>query len=588
MFAAPDGTIHLRTADHIGQPTSQAVAFPNETAKERVSGMIRVRDAFAKLRRAQISETATDQQIENLRNRLNNLYDGFVKSYGPINSDANKRLFRDDPTWPQISALEQSFDKGLSAAMAKKTGEKARAATAEKAAIFTRRTQQPYRRPTSASSAKDALATVLNDYGRINLEAMSQLYGKPVDAIVDELGPLVFKTPTGAYETADQYLSGNVKQKLAEAERAAEQDPEYRRNVNALRDVIPADIEAIDIDVKPGAPWLPANHVEDFVSHIGQGAVKPRAFYSAANAKWAITVPQVTPAAQVQWGTDRAGVDTVLSAALNGQTITIHDRTTDGKSVVNQPATDAANEKVERVKSEWRKWLWQDDKRRDELARLYNDTFNTDVVQQFDGSHLTLPGKVGDDIIELRPSQKNFIWRTLQSGTALADHTVGAGKTFAAIASVMEKRRTGQARKPMLVVPNHLVGQWAADFVRLYPGAKVLAATKQDFEKDRRKRLFARIATGDWDAVIVAHSSFGRIGIDPNYEAQFIQQQMDDLEASLAEVRRETGQKSRNVAQLTKWRDNLKAKMERLLDSGRKDDGPARSAIGGSRCRAGP
>ncbi|MGN7710765.1 PLxRFG domain-containing protein [Agrobacterium radiobacter] len=573
MFAAPDGSIHLRTADHIGQPTSQAVAFPNETAKERVSGMIRVRDAFAKLRRAQISETASDQQIENLRNRLNNLYDGFVKSHGPINSDANKRLFRDDPTWPQISALEQSFDKGLSAAMAKKTGEKARAPSAEKAAIFSRRTQQPYRRPTSATSAKDALATVLNDYGRINLEAMSQLYGKPVDAIVDELGPLVYRTPTGAYETADQYLSGNVKQKLAEAERAAEQDPEYRRNVNALRDVIPADIEAIDIDVKPGAPWLPANHVEDFVSHIGQSAVKPRAFYSAANAKWVITVPQVTPAAQVQWGTDRAGVDTVLSAVLNGQTITIHDRTTDGKSVVNQAATDAANEKAERVKAEWRKWLWQDDKRRDELARLYNDTFNTDVIQQFDGSHLTLPGKVGDDIIELRPSQKNFIWRTLQSGTALADHTVGAGKTFAAIASVMEKRRTGQARKPMLVVPNHLVGQWAADFVRLYPGAKVLAATKQDFEKDRRKRLFARIATGDWDAVIVAHSSFGRIGIDPNYEAKFVQQQMDDLEASLAEVRRETGAKSRNVAQLTKWRDNLKAKMERLLDSGRKDDG---------------
>ena len=573
MFAAPDGSIHLRTADHIGQPTSQAVAFPNETAKERVSGMLRIRDAFAKLRRAQISETAPDQQIENLRKRLNSLYDGFVKAHGPVNSDANKRLFRDDPTWPQISALEQSFDKGLSAPMAKKTGEKARAPSAEKAAIFSRRTQQPYRRPTSATSAKDALATVLNDYGRINLEAMSQLYGKSVDAIVDELGPLVYRTPTGAYETADQYLSGNVKQKLAEAERAAEQDTEFKRNVNALRDVIPADIEAIDIDVKPGSPWLPASHVEDFVSHIAQGAAKPRAFYSVANAKWDVTVPQVTPAAQTQWGTDRAGVGTILSAVLNGQTVTIHDRTTDGKSVVNQAATDAANEKAERVKAEWRKWLWQDDKRRDELARLYNDTFNTDVIQQFDGSHLTLPGKVGDDIIELRPSQKNFIWRTLQSGTALADHTVGAGKTFAAIASIMEKRRTGQARKPMLAVPNHLVGQWAADFVRLYPGAKVLAATKQDFEKDRRKRLFARIATGDWDAVIVAHSSFGRIGIDPNYEAKFIQQQMDDLEASLAEVRRETGAKSRNVAQLTKWRDNLKAKMERLLDSGRKDDG---------------
>jgi len=573
MFSAPDGSIHLRTPDHIGQPTSKAVDFANETAKERVAGMVRVRDAFAKLRRAQISDTASDQQIDNLRKRLNTFYDAFVNKHGPINSDANKRLFRDDPTWPQISALEQSFDKGLSAALAKKTGEKPRAPTATKAAIFTRRTQQPYKRPTSASSAKDALATVLNDYGRVNLAAMSDLYGKSQEATVEELGALIFKTPSGAYETADQYLSGNVKQKLAEAERAAEQDPEYRRNVNALRDVVPADIEAIDIDVKPGAPWLPANHVEDFIAHIAQGAVKPRAYYSVANAKWDLTVSQVTPAAQTLWGTDRAGVGTVLSAVMNGQTITISDRTSDGKTIIDQPATDAANEKVERVKAEWRKWLWQDDKRRDDLARLYNDTFNTDVIQQFDGAHLTLPGKVGDDIIELRPSQKNFIWRTLQSGTALADHTVGAGKTFAAIASVMEKRRTGQARKPMMVVPNHLVGQWAADFVRLYPGAKVLAATKQDFEKERRKRLFARIATGDWDAVIVAHSSFGRIGVDPNYEAKFIQQQMDDLEASLAEVRRETGQKSRNVAQLTKWRDNLKAKMERLLDSGRKDDG---------------
>ncbi len=573
MFSAPDGSIHLRTPDHIGQPTSKAVDFANETAKERAAGMVRVRDAFAKLRRAQISDTASDQHIDNLRKRLNTFYDAFVNKHGPINSDANKRLFRDDPTWPQISALEQSFDKGLSAALAKKTGEKPRAPTATKAAIFTRRTQQPYKRPTSASSAKDALATVLNDYGRVNLAAMSDLYGQSQEAIVEELGSLIFKTPLGAYETADQYLSGNVKQKLAEAERAAEQDPEYRRNVNALRDVIPADIEAIDIDVKPGAPWLPANHVEDFIAHIAQGAVKPRAYYSVANAKWDLTISQVTPAAQTLWGTDRAGVGTVLSAVMNGQTITISDRTSDGKTIIDQPATDAANEKVERVKAEWRKWLWQDDKRRDDLARLYNDTFNTDVIQQFDGAHLTLPGKVGDDIIELRPSQKNFIWRTLQSGTALADHTVGAGKTFAAIASVMEKRRTGQARKPMMVVPNHLVGQWAADFVRLYPGAKVLAATKQDFEKERRKRLFARIATGDWDAVIVAHSSFGRIGVDPNYEAKFIQQQMDDLEASMAEVRRETGQKSRNVAQLTKWRDNLKAKMERLLDSGRKDDG---------------
>ncbi|MFC3074929.1 PLxRFG domain-containing protein [Shinella pollutisoli] len=575
MFSAPDGTVHVRLPDHIGQSRSEAVAFPNETARERVAGMVRVRDAFAKLRRAQIDERATDGQVENLRKRLNVLYDGFVKKHGPINADVNKRLFRDDPTWPQISALEHSFDKGVSATMAKKTGETAKPPSAGKSAIFTRRTQQPYRRPTSAASAKDALATVLNDHGRVNLDAMSALYGKPVEAIIDELGPLLFRTPAGAYETADHYLSRNVKAKLAEAERAAERDPAFRRNVAALRDVIPADIEAVDIDVKPGAPWLPARHVADFITHIAGSASSAgsKAVYSRANARWEIDVPSVSAAAATMYGTDRAGVGTVLSAVLNGQQITVHDRTSDGKSVVNQAATDAANEKAERVKAEWRRWLWADDTRRAELARLYNDTFNTDVERTYDGSHLTFPGKVGDDIIAFRPHQKNFVWRTLQSGTALADHTVGAGKTFAAIASAMEKRRIGQARKPMFVVPNHLVGQWAADFVRLYPGAKILAATKADFEKDRRKLLFARIATGDWDAVIVAHSSFGRIGMSPEYEARFIAAQMDDLEASIDELRRETGQRSRNVAQLTKWRDNLKAKMERLLDAGKKDDG---------------
>ncbi|KQV27850.1 hypothetical protein ASC97_05660 [Rhizobium sp. Root1203] len=573
MFAAPDGTIHQRQSDSIGQAQSQPVVFPNDTARERVSGMVRVRDAFARLRRAQIDESTGDQQIENLRKRLNTVYDGFVKKHGPINADANKRLFRDDPTWPQISALEQNFDKGISSGVAKTTGEVARPAAADKAPIFTKRTQQPYRRPTSASSAKDALATVLNDLGRVDLVAMSRLYGKPSSAMVDELGPLLYRTPSGSYETSDAYLSGNVKQKLAEAERAAQTDPDFRRNVNALRDVQPADIEAIDIDVKPGAPWVPAKHIVDFLRHIGQGSVKPKAYYSAANAKWVIDVPSPTAAAQTLWGTDRASVDSILSAVLNGQAITISDRMSDGSTVLNQAKTDAANEKAERVKAEWRRWVWDEDARRDELTRLYNDTFNTDIMRTFDGSHLTLPGKVGDDIISFRPHQKNFVWRSLQSGTALADHTVGAGKTFAAIASAMEKRRIGQARKPMFAVPNHLVGQWAADFVRLYPGAKVLAATKRDFEKDNRKRLFARVATGDWDAVIVAHSSFGKIGMDPNYESRFIQQQMDDLEASIAELRQNTGEKSRNVAQLTKWRDSLKAKMERLLDAGKKDDG---------------
>lgn len=572
MFLSPDGTVHVRAADSLGKAQSTIVDLGNEKAKERVSGMIRIRDAFSRLRRAQIDAATTDAKLINLRKRLNDFYDAFAKKHGPINSDANKRLFRDDPTWPQISALEEGFDRGISAAVAKTTGETARGPSAKKAPIFTKRTQEPYSLPTSATSAKDALATVLADRGRVDLDAMAKLYGKSADAIIKELGPLVYKTPSGAYETADDYLSGNVKQKLAEAQRASETDADYRRNVSALRDVIPADIEPVDIDVKPGAPWLPANHVADFVDLITD-TKGSRAFYSKANAKWVLEGGRPTEAAAAMWGTGRTSVQAVLDAAMNGQTITVRDVMRDGSSVVNQAATDAANEKLERVKAEWKKWLWQDDARREQLGRLYNDTFNTDVLRTFDGSHLSLPGKVGDDIINLRPHQKNFIWRTLQSGTALADHTVGAGKTFALIGSIMEKRRMGQAKKPMLTVPNHLVGQWAADFIKLYPGAKVLAATKKDFEAGNRKRLFARVATGDWDAVIVAHSSFGKIGVSPEFEGKFIQEQLDDLEASIRAVRAATGEKSRNVAQLSKARDNMQAKLQRLLDAGAKDDG---------------
>ncbi len=573
MFLSPDGAVHVRTADVLGKPQSAPAEFRSDTAKERVSGMVRIRDAFAKLRRAQIDEASTDAKLDNLRKRLNDFYDAFTKKHGPINAEANRRLFRDDPTWPQISALEEGFDKGVTANQAKVTGETARLPSARKSPIFTKRTQQPYKRPTSATSAKDALATTLADLGRVDLAAMSRLYGKSEAAIVDELGPLLFKTPAGAYETADHYLSGNVRAKLAQAEDAARDNTEFRRNVAALRDVIPADIEAVDIDVKPGAPWVPAAHIEDFISHIADSRVKPKAYWSGANAKWAIDVPNPSSAADAQWSTERTSVGSVLDAVLNGQTMTIRDRMNDGSSVINQAATDAANEKAERVKAEWRKWLWQDDTRREQLARLYNDTFNTDVIRRFEGSHLSLPGKVSDDIISLRPHQKNFVWRTLQSSTTLADHTVGAGKTFALIAAAMEMRRTGQAKKPMFAVPNHLVGQWAADFVKLYPGAKVLAATKKDFEAENRKRLFARVATGDWDAVIVSHSSFGKIGVDPEFEKAFIEQQIADIEASTIELRRATGEKSRNVAQLTKWRDNLKTKLQRLIDSGAKDVG---------------
>jgi N12 class adenine-specific DNA methylase len=573
IFMAKDGALHTRLPDRLGERQSEPLALKSDTAKDRMAGMVRVRDAFTRLRRAQVDPDANDAQLDNLRKRLNTLYDSFHRKHGPINAAGNKRLFRDDPTWPQISALENDFDQGISLAVAKTTGEAPRAPSAKKAAIFTKRTQQPYSAPTNAATAKDALAQVLNDLGRVDLAAMSRLYGNSADQIVDELGPLLYKTPAGSFETADAYLSGNVKAKLAEVERASAEHPEFRRNVAALKAVIPDDIEAVDIDVKPGAPWLPPKHVEAFIHHIAEVKDGAKAFYSKAQGTWSLDIPRPTPAADAMWATGRAGVGQILSAVLNGKPVQVYDKTSDGGRVLNQAETDAANQKASRIATEWNRWLWEDDARRDELAQLYNDTFNTDVVRRFDGAHLTLPGKVGDDIIDLRQHQKAFVWRTLQTPVSLADHTVGAGKTFALIASAMEKRRTGQAKKPMFAVPNHLVGQWAADFIKLYPGAKVLAASKKDFEAANRKRLFARVATGDWDAVIVAHSQFGLMGVSPQIEEKFISQQLQELEASIAEMRSETGEKSRNVAQMAKQRENLQSKLKNLLDAGRKDDG---------------
>lgn len=578
-FLDAKGALWIRKPDSIGQPQAERLEVSSEKGTDRIAGLVRIRDAFTALRRAQISENVADDRLASLRDDLNRLYDDFVKANGLINADANKRMFRDDPSWPQVAALETDFEKAISPAMAKKTGEKPRPASAKKAAIFRERTQRPYSPPTTATSAKDALVQVLDQLGRVDLGAMSRLYGKTADAIVSELGELLYRTPDGSYETGDAYLTGNVRQKLAAAEAAAEIDPAFRRNVEALRAVIPADIPAVDIDVKAGSPWVPANHVADFVAHIAEreGA---KAVYSRANAKWLLENIRPEPAAQAKWGTDRSSLELNLVAALNGQTVTVYDKTSDGKSEVNQAATEAANEKVQRIKEEWGRWIWTDDARREALARLYNDTFNTDVERVFDGSHLSMPGKVSDSVISFRPHQKNFVWRAMQSSTVLADHTVGAGKTFAAIAAVMEKRRIGQWRKPLLVVPNHLVGQWAADFVKLYPGARVLAATKKDFEADNRKRFFARMATGDWDAIIVSHSSFGRIGVDPEYEAAFIQRQIDDIEVSAKELRAATGKDSRSVAQLNKWRATMEEKLKKLLDSGRKDQGLTFNEIG--------
>lgn len=569
MFIDGD-TVKVRGEDALGAPRAEPITFANDKARARVVGMIKVRDAFSEVRRLQLSKSATEAQIGSARAKLNEAYDRFVRANGPINLDANKRLFRDDPSWPQIAALEDDFDKGVSEAVAARTGEAARKPSARKAAVFSKRTQRPYSPPSSVSTAKDALVASLSETGRISLPLMQSLYGKPAEAILSELGDLAFNDPIRGHVTREEYLSGNVKKKLAEARDAALRDRAFARNVDALQAVQPADIAAIDIRVKPGAHWLPRQTMQDFATHVA-GDEKPELTYNPVSAKWHIRVKASTEAS-AKWATGRASLSEVLEAAANQRTITVRDRIDENTTRVNEAETQLANDKVAAVAEEWQRWVWAEDERREKLARLYNDMFNTDVARDYDGAHLSLPGKVADDVISLRPHQANAIWRVMQSGTALLDHVVGAGKTFTMVGAAMELRRTGLAKKPMFAVPNHLVSQWAADFVKLYPGAQVLATTKADFDKENRKRLFARIATGDWDAVIVAHSSFGKVEVEPSEQAAFIEEQIADLQKSQEIMREAEGKSGRNVKQIENQITLRREKMKKLLDAQAKDD----------------
>lgn len=571
MFISGDGRVMVRGEDVMGERTGEAVEFRSAKAEERVKGMLRLRDNLSRLRQLQLSNTASEAAIEEARVRLNKTYDGFVKSNGPINSQANKLLFRDDPTWPQISALEDSYDRGVSAAVAKTTGEEPRPQSAVKAAIFTKRTQQPYSPPTSANTAKDALVATLAERGRVDMDMMVQLYGKTEEQIANELGDLLFSDPDAGWQTRDQYLSGNVKRKLARAEEAAKTSQAYGRNVEALRAVQPKDIEAVDINVKPGATWIPADTMSAFADHLTEKTGN-KAFYNPLNANWSFPKLEATSSATARFGTSRMSVGQIIEAAAAQKAVQVYDESRDGTRTLNETETQLANDKVKAVKEEWDRWIWSDDARRSSLSRLYNDLFNTDVRREYDGSHLTFPGKISDDIIRLRPHQGNAVWRIVQGGSTLADHVVGAGKTFTLVAAAMELRRLGLSRKPMFVVPNHLVGEWSKDFIKLYPGANVLAATKRDFEKANRKRFFARIATGDWDAVIVAHSSFGKVGMKPETEAEFIREEIADLTSSIDAIEAAEGKKSRNVKQAAERRTKMEEKLKALLDTGNKDD----------------
>lgn len=564
-----NGKLYQRQPDYNGERVDSAIQMEGREL-ERMTGMIGLRDLVRKQLALEKSAASTTEQIEANRADLNKAYDAFVKKNGYLNSPTNKRLFAEDSDAALVQSLEAKYDKGVSEAVAKSTGQKPRQAKASKATIFTKRVQTPVAMVTKASTAKEAMLASLNERGGIDLEFMAGLYGKDADAIVSELGDLVFEDPASGWMPADLYLSGNVKAALAKAKDAAQRDARFQRNVAALMAVQPADINPSDIFVKIGSPWVAVSDYNDFAKATFGGGMTGS--FMPATGNWSVDVKRGSGTENDStFGTTRMGADRIIETLMSNKQVAVYDEYKDAdgntKRILNAEETAAAQGKADALAEAFQEWIWNDNDRRERLSRTYNDTYNTNIKRTYDGSHLTLPG--ANVAIQLRPHQLNWVYRSLVDGKGLADHVVGAGKTFAIIASMMEMRRLGMANKPMIVVPNHLVGQWAKDIMTLYPGANVLAASRKDFQKDRRKLLFSRIATGDWDMVVVAHSSFGRIPVPPETEKKILDDQLSELTLAITEAKREKGARF-TVKDLERAKTKIEEKLKKLAD--RKQD----------------
>ncbi|WP_242540271.1 Eco57I restriction-modification methylase domain-containing protein [Trinickia mobilis] len=583
FFVAPDGRIARRTPDLLEDPQYEWVELKNDRAGERIRGMVEIRTAVRTLMAAEQFESTTDIELERHRSQLNRVYDRFVKRHGHISSQPNKQAFSDDPEYPLLHALERDYDRGISKDVAKKTGADPREPSAKKAAIFTQRVMSPRREITHVETAKDALVVSMNDVGRVDMDLMARLASKPEEEIVSELSGLIYRNPLlRRWETADQYLSGNVKDKLAAAKVAAKLDPKYLTNVEALTKVLPPDIEPVDISVALSSTWVPEHVISDFVTHL-LGNVNRNISYQESLGKWVARIGASSDRTtmRARWGTEDIPANELITSILTGRAIQVREQVgIDEKGPVyqiNEARTAAATQKADEIKQAFIDWVWEDRTRRETLARLYNDRFNTNVAPRYDGSHLTLPGSsLG---ITPRPHQKDAIWRGVQEGSALFDHVVGAGKTFVCIGAIMESRRMGLMKKPMVVVPNHLVLQWKDSFYELYPNANILVAEKADFAKENRERLFAKIATGNWDAVIVAHSSFKKIGMPQEMLGEILNEQINDLTTSIAKLKTESGDKI-TVKEMEKARDRMRAKLERAAETGLKDQAVTFSDLG--------
>ncbi|MEI6083700.1 MAG: DEAD/DEAH box helicase [Verrucomicrobiota bacterium] len=528
--------------------------LPSET-RTRIRRLIEVRDAVRVCLRSQM-DGSSDEQVVAAREKLNHAYDRFVSRFGPINRRGNQRAFDGDPDLPLLLSLENYHDETQ---------------VATKTAIFRERTIHHQQHVESVSSPPEALLVTLNECGRVDLDRMAGLLNEPIEEFLPDLKGLIFLNPqTNQWETDDQYLSGNVREKLATAAAAAITDPRFQENVEALQSVQPADLPATAIDVRLGAAWLPSEDVQLFTQELLGVASGIEINHIHALGTWHVNAgweARAATANTTDWGTDRYTALELVEDALNLKTPTVYDLDAKRNPVINGQATEAAREKQERIKERLKAWVWQDDGRRDRLCRLYNDTFNHSRVRTFNGDHLTLPG--ASQSIQLHAHQKAGVWRILQTPNTLLAHVVGAGKTYTMVASAMELKRLGLARKPMFVVPNHMLGQFSSELLMLYPGANILVAGKEDFESQHRRKLFGRIATGNWDAVIVTHSGFERIPLSHETQKRFFEEQLHELEI----VRLQHSDSNRRlVKELERAKKRLEARLQALAAEHKKDN----------------
>ena len=533
---------------------------------ERVKGMVKIRDATNELIRCQMEE-GSDEQITKLQGKLNEEYDTFTAKYGLLSSNANKRAFSQDSSYCLLTSLEFLDDKGN---------------LKRKADIFTKRTIRRAETVTSVDTASEALAVSIGERAGVDLSYMAQLSGKTEEELTEELAGVIFKNPISEkWEPSDEYLSGNVREKLQIAKQFVEHRPEYQVNVQYLEQVQPKDLDASEIEARLGATWISEDYITQFMAetfhtpryYVGD---KIKVQYAEVTGQWNVMGKSVDSYGNAlvtsTYGTQRANAYRLLEDALNLRDTKIYDTIQDADGEhreLNRKETMLAQQKQELIKEEFKEWIFKDLHRREDLCKIYNERFNSIRPREYDGSHIQFVGMNPE--ITLMPHQKNAVAHVLYGNNTLLAHCVGAGKTFQMIAAGMESKRLGLSQKNLYVVPNHLTEQWGSDFLRLYPGANILVATKKDFEPANRKRFCSRIATGDYDAVIIGHTQFEKIPLSRERQIAMLEDQIADITFSIEEAAHQAGQ-NYTIKQLEKTKKSLQTRMKKLNDQTRKDD----------------